>query len=160
MDVRVITPDKKELTGKAVRAIGEARQRDGKTYFTSHSEFDVPGMPPMRYDKLVRKDSKAFYSMLLNDGIEREEAEVVVPLKIGSAWETQLPMVRNHSVIGIETVKIGDKAYNDCFKIRSEAKEGGVETFWEAPNVGCVKSEIKAGGATITLTLRSFKAGK
>ena len=34
------------------------------------------------------------------------------------------------------------------------------EDYWEAPKLGCIKSESVLGGGKILLTLREFKSGK
>ena len=60
------------------------------------------------------------------------------------------------------TVTIGEKTYENCIHIRNTTdKRGFQEDFWEAPHIGCVKSDSTyAEGIKISLTLREFKAAK
>jgi hypothetical protein len=158
MDLKMFQPDGKKLEGTGRRKIEGTVERDGKTYFKSKTWSE--GVQPFSYEKLIRKDESGFYSIDEREPVPAEQTEVVLPLKVGASWETKMEgrTVQN-KVVGIETVNIGDKTYEECFHIRMQTDdESYVEDYWEAPKVGSVKSIIRyPNGFKITLTLREFK---
>ena len=163
MDIEVTYPDGQRLRGGGRRVTGPAEVRDGKTYFRSRTweEFEV--QPRRERVKLVRKDANGLHSIDLSAETQKEEMEAALPLKVGGRWQTKHlhRMVLNHEVIAQETVVIGGKTYSNCFHIRTTATAGDyTEDFWEAPDVGLVKTVVTMTGAKVALTLREFKSGK
>lgn len=116
----------------------------------------------MNNTKLVRRDEKGIYSIRGNEKDAQEKLEIPWPLRIGLTWITLVgPATFTNTVVGIESVTIGEKKYDNCYHIHTEAWDGGyLEDYWLAPTVGTVKSEIIYGkGNKLTLPLREFKAG-
>ena len=89
--------------------------------------------------------------------------EVKFPLKVGTSWQRPFGgLMLKESIVGLETVTISDRKFEQCFRFRSESPDGSyAEEYWEAPNIGCIKSEITfSNGVRIVWTLREFKPGK
>jgi hypothetical protein len=162
MDVVLTGP-----TGKVNKAVGRRRiedvvEKDGRKYVRSRTWMEG-GPSPMEYTKLIRKDADGLHTIAEDGKNGKEQTEIPLPMKPGATWKCDARGVTlNETVIGIESVKIGDKTYENCFHIRIESADGMYrEDFWEAPKVGGVKSEIAYGsGGKIALTLREFKTGK
>jgi hypothetical protein len=162
MDLKVFTPDGRKLEGTGHRKVQGTIERDGKTYHRSKT-WSEGISPDISYTKLCRKDSTGFYMIDERDPNSIEQKEVVLPLKVGSTWETKSDgRVLQNSVVGVETVVAGNKTFENCFHIRVQSADGKqVEDFWEAPQVGCVKSiTVYPNGGKIALILREFKAPK
>ncbi|HEY1169791.1 MAG TPA: hypothetical protein VGH19_00350 [Verrucomicrobiae bacterium] len=161
MNLRITTPDGNELKGTAHRIVKDAVERDGKIYFRMITTLRPDGMPSQSQEKLVRRDTKGFHSFNIGVPGAKEEVEVPLPLKVGMTWETQFPVLAKHTVLAKETVTVGGKEYADCFKVQTQSKDGQFsEVFWEAPNVGSIKSEFSQGPLKFKLTLRDWKHGK
>lgn len=161
MNLHITAPDGKELKGTAHRIVKGPVERDGKIYFRLFTTLRPDGLPPQSQEKLVRKDSKGFHTLNISIPGAKEEAEVPLPLKVGLTWETQFPVPAKHTVLAKETITLGDKEYADCFKVKTESKDGQFsEIFWEAPHVGSIKSEFNQGPLKFKLTLRDWKPGK
>lgn len=162
MDVAFKAPDGRITKGTARRTMEEQVQKDGKTYFRSRSTMEGGGYAKQEYTKLIRKDESGFYSIYESAESQVEELEVKLPLEAGQSWKTtQGPMRLTHTVVGKETITVAGKVYKDAFHLQMKTEDGRyVEDFWEVPGLGNVKSEIKLGGGTITLTLREFKPAK
>ena len=163
MDIEVTYPADQRLRGVGRRVTGPAEVRDGKTYFRSRTWEEFEGQPRRERSKLMRKDASGLHSIDLSAETPKEEMEVALPLKVGSRWQTKQlhGMVLNHEVMAQETVVIGRKTYANCFHIRTTSAAGDyTEEFWEAPDVGLVKSLVTMTGAKVALTLREFKSGK
>jgi hypothetical protein len=149
-------------TGHAIlhRKIDAPVERDGKSYVTSRTWIEN-APESLGYTKLVRKDATGLHSFWPNDQNPKEQLEVPFPLHPGATWRYQAQgKEMDGQIIAIETVKIGEKTYDSCIHIRQTCTDGsGVEDFWEAPNVGCVKSETSYNnGIKTTATLREFKS--
>lgn len=162
MDMQLFGPDGKLLgTNVAHRKVEAPVEKDGKQYFQEHNWAErKPGPPELT--RLVRRDDTGVYSINpAKDGdAAKEQCEVVFPLKAGTTWERkQSAGVIKESVIGLEEVTLDGKVYKECFHIHSERTDSGlVEDYWEAPQVGCVKSEIRLpNGAKLVLTLKESK---
>jgi hypothetical protein len=162
LDMVIVAP-----SGETKKAIGRRRvedtvEKDGKTYVRLRT-WTENGPTEVEYTKLVRKDGDGMYSILEGFKEAKEQLEIALPLKTGSAWKREASGMKFIDVIiGIEPVTIGTQTYAKCFHIRTESADGKYrEDYWEAPKVGNVKSEIVTGnGMRITLTLREFKEGK
>ena len=155
------TPKMERSTGTGQRKVEGKVERGGKTYFRIHTKLEG-GPTPIDFVKLVRKDETGFYSTADAENA-REQKEIVLPLKAGQTWQTIWgAKIFTNTVIGLETVIIGEKTYDDCYHIRTEASDKSYsEDYWEAPKVGNVKSEVINGdGSKMTLILKEFKAGK
>lgn len=161
LNLLIIAPDGSERRGTGHRIIHGLVERDRKIYHRSVTSIRPDGLPAQSFEKLVRRDAAGFHSICVFIPEAKEEVEIPLPLKIGLTWETKFPVPTKHTVLAKETLKIGDKEYTDCFKIRSESKDGQIaELFWEAPEVGAVKSEFTQGPLKFRLTLREYKPGK
>jgi hypothetical protein len=162
MDV-VITSDKGSvIKATARRKIEDSVVLEGKTYYRTRTSMEGLSTPS-EYTKLVRKDDSGFYSIEGEVNDAKEQREIMLPLTVGQRWNRiRTGVTINDSVIGVETVVVAGKTYENCYHIRSEiADKGFREDFWEAPNIGGVKSEIVyADGVKMILTLREFKPGK
>lgn len=91
----------------------------------------------------------------------KEELEMPLPLKVGMTWQTQFPTPTKHTVVAKETVTLEGKTYKDCFKVHMEAKDGSsTEDYWEAPDIGTIKSEFTQNGIKFKLTLQEYTPGK
>ena len=161
-NVTFISPKGDKTTGTGRRRITEKVEQDGKTYYRARTKLEG-GASPVEYTKLIRKDAAGLYSLL--DGVAgaHEQLEIPMPLREGQTWQTVAGTVTiTSTVVGVETVTVGKKAYKECFHIRVESADKSYqEDYWEAPVVGNVKSEIVSTAmGKITLTLREFKAGK
>ena len=161
MDFVVVGPDRQGKKGTLLRMVGGEVKRDGKVYWKVRSWMRDG---PFRFDesKLVRKDEKGVYAIDLKSEDQREQVEIVLPLKVGREWtRTWRGVEVKERVEKLETVKIGEKRYERCYHIHTEAMDGSFwEDYWEAPRVGWVKSVSAAAGGVITVTLREFKAGQ
>ncbi len=165
MDMKLFGPDGNIIgTNIAHRKIETPVERDGKQYFTEHTWTEKkPG--PGELTRFVRRDATGFYSInpQKNGDSAKEQRETVIPLKAGDSWERGEPgAVIKESVIGVEDVTVDAHVYKECFHLHSVKTDSGmVEDFWEAPQVGCVKSEIRfQNGAKLLLTLKEFKSGQ
>ena len=133
-------------------------EKDGKTYFRIRAHWEnLPNNPDLT--TFARKDEKGVYS--INGTVEK--TELVLPLKIGAKWEQPSPDgTMTVTVLGIETIEVEGKSYKNCFHLRGNFF-GTIYTddFWQAPNVGLVKSEnVNKDGTKLTFTLKEFRPGK
>lgn len=162
MDGEITYPngEKKSVTGR--RKVEGSVEYNGKTYLKSSTSLEGgPERPP--YVKPTRRHSTGLYSVEENVQDAKEEPEILFPLKEGLTWKRSFgAQMMTHTVLGVETVTIADKKFEECFHIRSLTDKGDVtEDYWIAPNIGSVKSMITyANGVKLTLTLREFKPGK
>ena len=159
MDAELVSPEGGITKATAKRLVGDEVERNGKIYHRTHTWIE--GAPfKFEYSKLTRKDATGFYSIDEREENGTEQMEVKLPLKVGEQWERQAGgILMKESIVGIETVTVGSKTYENCYHIRSAAADGSyVEDYWEAPNVGSVKSQssYKVGSKNL-LTIRKFK---
>ena len=162
MAVTIAMPDGSVMEGTAHRKIEGNVLKDGKNYFRCRTWFE--GMPfKAGSTKLVRKDEKAVYAIDERTAGSVEQTIVVLPLKVGAAWERMVRgMVVTDSVIQREDIDISDKIYKNCYHIQSTWSDGKFrKDSWTAPSVGTVKEQTAyADGLTFTYTLKEFKRGK
>jgi hypothetical protein len=132
--------------------------QDGKTYF--RIRFTSEGFLKVAdYVALFRRADQGLYSRKEADSDGPEQSVVVFPLKIGNSWLRNATAASETTrIIGIENVSIQDHIYQECYHFRVETKEGKtVEEFWEAPNMGTIKSiDTLPDGSALTLILREF----
>ncbi|HSI14655.1 MAG TPA: hypothetical protein VK961_21565 [Chthoniobacter sp.] len=163
MDAKLMSPKAGVLPAVGRRVIESGVEKDGKKYLRERTWLEVKGEKVTGYSKLVRKDPAGFYSIQEDQEGATEQCEIVLPLKAGQSWEfLSKGKTMKCTVIGLETVTVGDKTYENCFHLRT-AEAGGAftEDFWESPNEGNVKSELVFGnGGKLTVTLKEFKPGK
>jgi hypothetical protein len=157
-----VSPTGQVSEGVARRKIEGSVEKGGKTYFRSRTwtESEPAGM---EHTELVRMDAKAYYSIDEKKPDAVEQIIMVLPLKIGATWQRTLgSMTATETVIGLETVEISGKVYENCYHIRLSTANGHyTENFWQAPNVGNVKDDVVYGnGLKMSCTLNEFKPGK
>jgi hypothetical protein len=161
MAATMVSPTGQVTKGHVRRRIERATEKDGKAYVRSRTW--TVGMQRMTEStKLLRKDEKAVYSIDESNGGSAEQIEVVLPLKPGITWQQTVgSKTMTNSVVGLETIEVSGKTYENCFHIHISSADGSyTEDFWEAPRVGDIKSIIAYGnGATLTLTIEEFKSG-
>ena len=160
MDGVFSTPNGETTKGTGYRERKESVEREGKKYLRTRTWWDG-GPFPLDFTKLSRKDARGIYSIGEEPGA-KERVEVPWPLAVGMTWVTIEGTKRfMNTVAALETVTIGEKKYDRCYRVHVESSDGGyIEDFWEAPQIGNVKSEIIYNkGHKITLTLREFKRG-
>lgn len=163
MDAKLVSPKGEVLPAVGRRVIESGVEKDGKKYLRERTWLEVKGDKVTGYSKLARKDDAGFYTIQEDQDSATEQCEIVLPLKVGQSWEfTSKGKTMKCSVIGLETVTIGDKTYENCFHLRTTGADGNfTEDFWESPNEGSVKSElVYAGGVKMSFTLTEFKPGK
>jgi hypothetical protein len=163
MEAKLFSPKGDVVPAIGRRVIESGVEKDGKTYLRERTWLEVKGEKVAGYNKLARKDDAGFYSIQEDQEGATEQREIVLPLKAGQSWEfISKGKPVKCTVIGLETVTVGDKTYENCFHLRSTGPDGAfTEDFWESPNEGNVKSEILfANGAKVALILKEFKRGK
>jgi hypothetical protein len=163
MDAAMETSTGEVKKGTAHRVFEETVKQDGHTYIRSRTTIEFPPFPKQEYTKLVRKDEKGFHAINETNPGSREQVEIPLPLTVGHHWErTDGTRTLRDNVVGIETLEIGGVVFRDCFHIHSEAaNEKMTQDYWEAPNVGNIKSvSVLPTGARITVSLHEFKPGK
>lgn len=161
MNLQMTAPDGNVLKGTARRVISKPIERDGKLYMHSTTSIHPDGFPSQSFTKLARKDAAGFHSICIFMPEAKEELEMPLPLKVGMTWQTQFPTPTKHTVVAKETVTLEGKTYKDCFKVHMEAKDGSsTEDYWEAPDIGTIKSEFTQNGIKFKLTLQEYTPGK
>ena len=162
MNAIITSPNGTKSTAIARRKVEGKVERDGKNYIRARTWIET-GQAPVEYAKLTRKNETGFYSIDESAKNPKEQVEVILPFKIGQTWKKVFGQWNTtDTVVGLETVTVNGKTYENCYHLRSETADGAYkEDFWEAPGVGSVKSEIVYGdGSKIVLTLKEFKSGK
>jgi len=161
MAMTVISPNGQVTEGVFRRRIESADAKDGKAYVRERT-WTVGLAKRTELTKLLRKDVNGVYSIDESVVGSAEQVEVVLPLKPGAMWrQTVGAKTMTNTVIGLESVAVPGKTYENCFHIRISSADGSyTEDFWEAPRVGIVKSTVVYGsGLKITLTIQEFKSG-
>jgi hypothetical protein len=161
MDVAITSPKGQIIRTTAWRKIEENVGQDGLTYVRCRTWKEGEDAA-IQSTTLRRKDDRGLYE-ILEDGERRDEqTEVLLPLRPGRTWRRNSQgKALTETVVGVEAVTIGDRTYENCCHIQSQADDRShCEDYWLAPNIGSVKAEIVVGDTTITLTLREFKPGK
>lgn len=141
--------------GTAYGEVGTTVRRNEKTYFRVE---EVGGGIARRL--LMRIDAKGWYEINEDDPNAVEQRRVALPLRVGSTWEWERYGKRlKATVVGLESVTIGNKTYEDCYHVRVQSTgEQFFVNYWHAPFVGQVKSVVrKHSGEMIRTTLREFK---
>jgi len=160
--VDMTTPDGRTNRGTVIREITGTEVIAGKTYFKSVTRFtDIPGMT--RFTTYRRKAEDGIYAMSSLDPHKREYLETGLPLEVGRTWTVTISDTEKtvYSVEARETVTVGDRKYEKCFKV-SYRSNGLAPSgyFYLAPNIGNVTETLRQGGATLQFKLKSFSGGK
>jgi hypothetical protein len=161
MAMNVVSPAGQSSDGLFRRRIESADAKDGKAYVRERT-WTVGLAKRTESTKLLRKDVNGVYSIDESVAGAVEQMEVVLPLKVGATWQqTEGAKTMTNTVIGLESIEVAGKTYENCYHIRISSSDGTyTEDFWEAPRVGNVKSIIAYGsGLKITLTIQEFKSG-
>lgn len=162
MNARIVSRNGEVKNATAHRKNEGRVERGGKNYFRERTWMDG-GESPMEYVQLTRKDDTGVYTLAEGQGDAPEQKDIPLPLKIGASWQRRAYGVLHEArIIAIESVTIDGKVYENCYHFKTVATDGSVtEDYWEAPQVGSVKSEMVYGnGFKITLTLKEFKRPK
>lgn len=112
-------------------------EKEGKTYFRVRMWSDGPTKGEVT--EYVRKDNEGYYTTRDLDKTPPER-ELILPLKVGAASERKvLGRTMTITVVGLESVTVSGKTYENCFHIREVVpEEKYTKDTWLAPNVGVV----------------------
>jgi hypothetical protein len=157
LEVTLIAPDGKEMKATIHRRIGEEVQRNGKTYFRFYDHRDEP--TKMEHTFLRRRDAIGVFSLDDGDEEAEEQPDALFPLQPGQSWEAKdKDGGVKVSVVGVESVTIEGKSYENCFHIRFVHENGNIGDQWEAPDFGPVKYiGRKLDGTKGVFALREFR---
>ena len=162
MNAAFVSTNGKTASSTMHRKIEGKVLQGGKTYYRCHN-WSEGGPTKIDFIALTRKDDSGVYTIPDGDVDAKEQMTMKLPIIAGQTWEIlRKGESINFTVIGIETVTVDDKVYENCFHVRSDSKRhNSSEDDWEAPNIGTVKSHvIFPSGTTLTLTLTDFNPGK
>ena len=154
MEITFTGADGAKATSANRRIAGKMVERDGKQWREMNVRSE--GEKDARVTTfLERKDKVGVYS--IKSG--KEVLEFFQPIRIGKEW---LKGNLKCKVVGRETIKIGDKTYEGCYRIRGEVPDGYWEETWHAPSVGMVRFESGFAGTQNfgVAVLKEFKPGK
>ena len=144
------------------RILENTVEKNGKTYFRFRTWTD--GLPhQIDYLECVRKDEKGYYSIDEKEEDAVEQADYVLPLKVGATWKrVTKSRTTTVTVVALESVEIEGETYKNCYHLRTtNTATQFTEELWLAPNLGTIKSLMAFGGASrLSLTLKDFKTGK
>ncbi len=121
------------------------------------------GLPAMKdFTMYRRKSARGVFSIAALDKDKQEHLEAVLPLTVGQSWKT---LVFGRTILSTvearETVKIGEKTYEDCMKTSYLSGDGKLSgTYYQAPDVGNVQEETKSEGSVYKFTLKKFSGLK
>jgi hypothetical protein len=161
VDVEVTKPGGQTVQGAVVREITGTQKVDLYTYFVVETSFT--GLPDMKnFTMYRRKSTQGIYAINAIDKAKQEHMEIALPLEVGKSWKTSMGLlVITSTVEAKESLKIGDRTYEDCVKISYKSNDGKLSgTYWQAPDVGNVQEETKVDGAVFKFTLKKFSGLK
>jgi hypothetical protein len=146
--------------GVAYVKIEGTNEREGKTYFRNHSWWKGnPSQLIPETETLFRKDREAVFCILGST----EKLALVLPLKVAATWHNTIGAIAIvNTVVGLETIELSGKSYNNCYHIRTVREtDNTLEDLWLAPNIGTIKTiTTYSFGRAVTATLMKFKPGK
>lgn len=161
MDTTITLPNGTMLKSTGHLSIEGTVEKNGKTYFRGRTWLD--GLAS-RFEstRLLRRDADGAYSIEDNESGAKEQVEMMFPIKAGNTWNTEKEgKPRTFTIVGIETITVGDKTYENCVHLRIVSSDGTTNDNWEAPKIGAVKlMDVRSDGTTILMTLTEFKPGK
>jgi hypothetical protein len=161
VDVEMTTPGGQKIQGAAVREITGTDKIEGYTYFIVTTSFT--GIEKMKeFTMYRRKSSKGVFAISALDKTKQEHLEEALPLSVGASWKT---IVSGQLIVSTveakESLKIGDKTYDNCMKISYQSADGKLAgTYWQAPDVGNVQEETKVDGQIFKFTLTKYSGLK
>jgi len=161
VDVEMTTPGGQKVQGTAVREITGTDKVEGHTYFIVTTSFT--GIEQMKeFTMYRRKSANGIYAFSALDKTKQEHLEEATPLSVGATWKTNVfGQLIVSTVEAKESLKIGDKTYDDCMKISYKSDNGKLSgTYWQAPDVGNVQEETKVDGLTYKFTLKKYSGLK
>lgn len=161
VDVEMTAPGGQKIQGTAVREITGTDKIEGYTYFIVTTSFT--GIEKMKeFTMYRRKSAKGIYAISALDKTKQEYLEEALPLTVGATWKTVVfGQVIVSMVEANEAVKIGDKTYENCMKVRYQSSDGKLSgTYWQAPDVGNVQEETKVDGLVYKFTLKKYSGLK
>lgn len=160
MDATATMPDGRTVKTVMRRRIEAKEERGGKTYYPMRSW--MVGQEARGRTMLVRRDETGAY-IAGPEGGNADHLTLPFPVELGKKWKTHIDGIeRNYEVVAVEVQVIEEKRYDNCAKIRVTRANGDVvEELWEAPGIGCVRSELSLpDGTKVSVTLSEFKPGK
>ncbi|MCE9608807.1 MAG: hypothetical protein K8R23_01130 [Chthoniobacter sp.] len=160
-DVVMTTADGKTTKGTATREIPGTEVINEKTYFICNTTVEgIPGFKP--FTTYRRKGPEGEFAINAADPKKQENLEFPLPLAVGKTWE--VPGEKGKvlfKVEGSESVKVGAKQYEKCFKISYASESGDFKsTLYLAPNIGNVTETMKIGGTTLVFSHRTLTKPK
>jgi len=162
MNAQVVSPSGAATPATAHRKVEGQVEKDGKTYRRMRTWSDI-GSSPKEFLTLFRKDEGGCYTLSEQEKDAVEQTEMIFPIKVGRTWTRIFQGVNfTATLVGVESVIVGDKTYDECLHIRAVTADGKMtEDYWEAPKVGTVKADmVYPNGVKLILTIREFKPGK
>jgi hypothetical protein len=161
VDVEMTTPGGQKYQGTAVREITGTDKIEGYTYFIISTSFT--GIEKMKdFTMYRRKSAKGIFAISALDKTKQEHLEEALPLTVGASWKTIVfGQVIESTVEANESVKAGDKTYENCMKVSYKSIDGNMSgTYWQAPDVGNVLEETKVAGLVYKFTLKKYSGLK
>ena len=161
VDVEMTAPGGQKTQGTATREITGTDKIEGFTYFIVDTSFT--GLEKMKnFTMYRRKAAKGIYAINALDKIKQEYLEEALPLSVGATWKTTIfGQIIVSTVEANESLKIGDKTYENCMKISYKSSDGKLSgTYWQAPDVGNVQEETNVGGLIFKFTLKKYSGLK
>lgn len=158
--VDLLAPGAKLEHGTAVRVVTGTEEVKGQKYSVLVTHFE--GISALRdFTILRRKAADGVYAIAGDDATRGEYLESVLPLAVGATWTlTRGEAVTVFKVEGQETVRIGERSYEKCFRVGYGCESLSLKgTYWVAPRVGNVKESLSQAGLVMEFRLRSFRAG-
>lgn len=134
------------LRGRREQELLARRSIDGRDYFVSRWSLtlDDPRQKPRSGELLERLSDEGLFER--DD--DQDHRRIAFPLTIGEAWfEARDDWAISYVVEGIEAIKVADKTYEDCIKIRGllthkEAEKNQVIETYYARDIGRVYQVI------------------
>lgn len=161
VDVEMTVPSGQKTQGTATREITGTDKFEGVTYFIVETSFT--GLDKMKsFTMYRRKAAKGIYAIHALDKTKQEFLEEALPLTVGATWKTTVfGQVITSTVDANESVKIGDKTYENCMKISYKSDDGKLSgTYWQAPDVGNIQEETNVDGLVFKFTLKKYSGLK
>lgn len=160
-DVVMTSADGKVSKGTATREIPGTEVVNEKTYFICNTTVEgIPGFKP--FTTYRRKGPEGEFAFNAADPKKQENLEFPLPLAVGKTWD--VPGERGKllfRVEALESVKVGTKQYEKCFKISYGSESGDFKSvLYLAPNVGNVTETMHVGGTTLVFSHRTLTKAK
>ncbi len=161
-DITVTSPDGQIVTGRLHRVLSDVVQLDGKQYIRERTNAEMDKGPNREFiTRLLRKDEAGLHFKLSDAPGAKEKIAISQPLVVGEKWISDSKKLKQ-TVIGLETITVAGKVYENCYHICIELPDGSFrDDFYEAPIVGAVKDTVVyPDGTKFEILLREFRPGK